>query len=171
MHGIGARILHVEHLGNRRAEDIGIQQSHAVAQPGQRNGKVHRDRALAYSPFSAAHGNDILYARQHFACFRPRFRLELRHNLHLHVFSHMVVDGSLGRLHRRIHERVGVAREFQHHFHLHPVNGRLVGNHPAFHKIFLRARILHRSQGIHNHFWIERHLYFYCILVSDCKVT
>ena len=47
--GIRTGILHAEHLCHRRTEDVAVQQSHAIAQPSQRDGEVCRHRRLAHT--------------------------------------------------------------------------------------------------------------------------
>ena len=75
----------------------------------------------------------------------------------------MVFDSRLGSLHRRLQERVRVAREFQHYTNLPvrpPIGGIeggycwLVSHHAALYHVLLRAGIRHRCQRVHNQFRI-----------------
>ena len=147
MDGIGLHVLHTEHLGHRRAEDVAVQQAHLVAQSRQRDGQVGRDGRLAHAALARAHGYDVLHLGQHFAHFGSRRTLEFGFNLHLHVLAAVVFDGGLGSLHRRLQERVGVAVEHQHHLRApHAAlavvahTGR-VAHHLALHQVLLRSGI------------------------------
>ena len=54
-------IFHLEHLWNRRPEDISIQQTYFITQLCQRHGKVGSNRGLAYPTFSRRHSDNILH--------------------------------------------------------------------------------------------------------------
>ena len=156
--GVGALVLHVEHLGHRGSEDVGVEQSDAVAEPCQGDGEVGRDGRLAYASLARADGDDVLHAGQHLARLGPGLRLELGLDLHLHVLSAVILDGGLGGLDGGFQEGVGVAGELHHHLHLplaalflRGADGGGVGHHPALHHILLRAGIHHRCQRVDNH--------------------
>ena len=111
----------VEHLRHRRTEDIGVQESHFIAETSQGNGKVCRYGALAHSTLAATYGNDILHLGQEFLYLWARLRLVFERDVYLHLvagafalhLAHVVADCSLGRLDGRLEERVGVARKNQ----------------------------------------------------------
>ena len=133
----------------------------------QCDGEVCRDGALANAALAAAHGDDVLHLRQHLAHLRARLRLVFSLYLHLNGhavkrFGAVVLDGGFGGFHRRLQERVRVAREFQHHSHLPAAvlalcHSGLVCHHPTFYQVLLRAGIRHRRQRLHNHFRIYCH--------------
>ena len=52
--GIRAGILHLEHLGHGRSEDVGIQQPHLVAQLDEGHGQVGGHGALAHAALAPA---------------------------------------------------------------------------------------------------------------------
>ena len=162
MNGIRTFLFHTEHLGNGRTKDIRIQQTDLIPQSCQGNGQVHSHGTLSHTTFTAAHSNDVLHPRQHLSHLRARLRLELRHNLHLHLFwilhlLTMVFDGRLGRLDGRLQERIGIAREFQHHLHLPVLTIALrsshtgcISHHATLHEVLLCAGIRHCCQRFHN---------------------
>ena len=138
LNSMGTGILHVEHLRHRGSEDVGVEQSHLVAESCQRDGEIGRDGRLAYSTLTGAYGDDVLHLRQQVFHIRTWCRLELCLHRHLYVLAAMVADSSLGSLHRRLEERIGVARKEQDHRHrpcaacLVPDYRRGVCNHFAF---------------------------------------
>ena len=150
LHGIGAHILHAKHLGHGRAEDVGIEQSHLIAQLCQGDGKIGRDGTLAHATLAGTYGNNVLNLGQHLAHLRAGSRLELGGYLHLHFLRHMIMDGCLGGLHRTLQERVGITGEEEYHLHLHAIDAGGVSQHPTLYQILLGARINDRSQGIGN---------------------
>ena len=167
MHGIGALILHIKHFRHAWSEDVGVEQTHLIAQSCQGDGQIGRNGRLAYPTLARADGNDVLHLWQQLAHLRTRFRLKLGVDGHLHVFRHMVVDGSLSSFYCRLEEGVCVAGELQHHAYLPLValslrssHTRCIGHHAAFHEIFLCAWISNLLQGIHNEFRIDSHVHY-----------
>ena len=150
MYRVRTCILHTKHLGHRRTEDIGIEQTHLIAQLRQGDGEIGRDCALTHTALARAYGDDVLYLWQHLSHLRTWSRLELGDDLHLYVLRYMIMYGSLGSLYRTLQEWIGITRKLQYHLHLHSVDGRLICHHSAFHQVLLGARIHHCCQGVHN---------------------
>ena len=99
--------LQVEHFGNGRAEDVGIEQSDLVAELGQGYRQVGGHGALAHAAFAGTDGNDVLHLRQHFAGFGPGGLQGLGMDGHLYRLVHIGMDGGFGSLDHGFEERVG----------------------------------------------------------------
>ena len=66
----------------------------------------------------------------------------------------MIVDGSLGCLHCRLEEGIGVARKYERERYLHAVDAQIVSHHVCLYKVLLVARIDNGSKRIHYKFRI-----------------
>ena len=66
----------------------------------------------------------------------------------------MIMDGSLGRLHRTLEERIRITRKEKNHLHLHTIDARRICQHLALYEVLLGAWINHRSKRLFNQFWI-----------------
>ena len=161
-HGIRTLVLNVKHLWHRRTEDVGVEQSHLVAQTGERDGEVCRHGALAHSALSGAYGDDVFHLREQLAHFRARLGLIFQFDVDGHllagvvafVLAHSITDGSLGSLDCGFQERVGVAGEDERERHAAAGDTHVIGEHPALDEILLGAWIRHGLQRIGNEFRI-----------------
>ena len=87
-----------EHLRNRRAVDVGIQQAGACALLRQRQRQIDRRRAFADAALAGSHGDDVLHAGQGF----ERCLDGMGDNLETHIGIH-AADPRHGR-HRLFHQ-------------------------------------------------------------------
>ena len=147
-------VLDTEHLGHARSEDVGVEQSHIVAQSCQGDGEVGGDGALAHAALSGADGDDVLHPGQEFAHLRARRVAELGGDVYLHVLAHGVVDLCLCRLDGGLEERVGLAWEDERDAHFVPVDAGGVGQHFTLDDVLLCARVDDFLQGFRDEFWI-----------------
>ena len=144
----------MEHLRNRRTEDIAVEQTYLVAKTCQSDSEVGCNGTLAHAALARADGDDVLHLRQQLAHFRARLREEFGLDCHLHVFRHVIVDGSLSRLDSRLHERVGIAWEDECKLHFHAVDAHIVGKHIAFYEVFLCTCVYYCCECVSNEFRI-----------------
>ena len=154
LNGVRTLVLHIEHLWHGRAEYVGVEQSHLVAEACQRDGEICRDGTLAHAALAGTYGYDVLHLWKQLAHLRSWCRFELGRNGYLHLFTHVIVYCSLGSLQRRLQERVCLSREYQRELHLHAVDMQVVRNHLALHEILFRARIHHRGECVRYQFWV-----------------
>ena len=165
--GIGAFIFDIEHLGHRRAEYIGVEQSYAIAETGEGDGEIGRDGALAYATLAGADGDDVLDTREQFLDLRARSGLKLGDDVDVYLVAPIWISRSelfavilnrcLCSLDGRFEEGISVAGKFQYDLDLPGLSlrggsgdRRGVGHHTALHEVFLRAGIRHRCQSIDN---------------------
>ena len=93
-------VFHLEHLGHGRTEDVGVEQTHPVAQLRQTDGQVGGHGAFAHTALAARHGNDMPHILQRFLWFRREFGQCLCLHGHLHVLAHIRMYGRLTRSHQ-----------------------------------------------------------------------
>ena len=153
---VRACILNAEHLWYRGTEDVGIQQTHLVAQTRQCNGKVCRDGRLSYSTLSRRDGNNVLHLGKELAHLGAHC-LTAHHadvTLNLHLLADIQMYGSLGRLDHRTDERVGWFVKDERETHLVAVDAYIVVNHSGLDKILSVPGVTHLLQCVHYKFWI-----------------
>ncbi len=143
-------ILDAEHLRLRRAENIGIEQTHLVPLAGKGYRKVGGDGRLPHATFARRYTDDILHPGKRTGC-RRRGGLGHLHAdiaLYLHLGRDVSLYGGLGRAHQRLDKRVGRTVENKREAHLVAVNAYVVGHHPGLNYIFTRRRIAHILQRV-----------------------
>ena len=149
--------LQVEHFGNGRPEDVGIEQSDLVAELGQGHRQVGGHGALAHAAFAGTDGDDVLHLRQHLAGFGPGGLQSLGVDGHLYRLVHIGVDGGFGSLDHGFEERIGLFLEDKGKAHAEAVDAEVVLHHPRFHEVLPRAGIAHGGQCVSDEFGIELH--------------
>nr|ACM91076.1 ATPase [uncultured bacterium 34R1] len=148
-------VFQTQHLGHRGAENVGVEQTHAVALHGKRHGQVHRHGRLPYSAFARRNAYDVLHARQR----HLRFLLGLESHgsdvsLDFHFFAHIGVHGHFGGTHHRFDEGVGGFLEYDRERNLVAVDAHIVGHHAHFHDILAGTGITHMLQSFDDKFRI-----------------
>ena len=157
----------VEHLGNRGAEDVGIEQSDLVALGSKCHSEVGRYGALAHTALARTDGNDILDMREHLARFGTLCLKGLHLDFHVDGLVHVGMYGRLGCFEHRFHEGVGGFFEDEGETNLHAVNAEVVLHHFGFNEVLAVARVAHGGKGVGDQFGIKGHGERFCAFTGN----
>ena len=147
--------FHAEDFGNAGAEDVGVEQSDAVALGGKRHGEVGGNGALAHAAFAGGHSDDVLDAGQGVGLLRhcaAGFDGDVAADFGVGAGEGQ--HGLLGGFHDRLHERVGKLVEDEGEGDFVAVDANVVLHHIALHDVFAGAGIADGAEGVENEFGV-----------------
>ena len=145
--GSGDGSLRVCHQGNGRAIDIGIGQTHAVAQAGQGDGQVDGHGGFAHAALAGGNADDVPHVVQlvqreviHVGLFRGR-RLLFHHGLYIYLRAGRgpAVQGRPGTSHQVFRQRVPPFGKAEGYVYGLVGQGNL-RHHTQFHNAFVAFR-------------------------------
>ena len=102
-------IFHAEHFRHRWTEDIGIEQTHFVAELRQGNSEVGGDGGFAHTTFARRHADDVFHTGERIGGFFGSRIANDGRNIALDVdkIANKSGNGCFSRLDERLHKRVG----------------------------------------------------------------
>ena len=150
--GINGRIFYSKHFGNRRPENIGIEQTSFIAFFCQSNGKIGTHRAFSHTAFSRCHGDNIFHAGQQIGQCRTRRLFGFHRNISFYLDIRIGISQNrlLRHFHQRFNERIVLPFGDERKTHFHSVDTDIVFHHSGRNNVLSRSRVAHVFECVNN---------------------
>nr|DAW15492.1 MAG TPA: hypothetical protein [Caudoviricetes sp.] len=147
--------LKPEHFRNRRAEDVGVEQTDTVAFAGESNGEVAGYGRFPDASLAARYADDIFHTGQRIDRFLGYDTTRGQVYLNLDIASAGNMDSGLAGFGKRFAERIGRTVENERETDVAPVDAQIVGYHVVLDNAVSVAGIAHCCQSVEDKFGIE----------------